>query len=190
LLLFWKFNNIFSPVHIIFLELIMGPTCSIVFENEPVEPHLMKLKPRNASSSFFSGSDMLLSVLYGLAITACCLGLGFYLFEVDHFSEGETRSAIYATLIFSNLFLTLSVRTKHYSFFANLFRANNLIPIVFAISLGLLFAALYWVPMQSLFEFKPLPFHVIGMCVATSFVTVLFVDNLKLAIQRRKAGLE
>ena len=33
----WKYPNIFSPVHIIFLELIMGPTCSIIFENEPME---------------------------------------------------------------------------------------------------------------------------------------------------------
>ena len=33
----WIYPNIFSPVHIIFLELIMGPTCSIIYENEPIE---------------------------------------------------------------------------------------------------------------------------------------------------------
>lgn len=190
LLLFWKFNNIFSPIHVIFLELIMGPTCSIVFENEPVEPHLMKLKPRNVMSSFFSKSDMLLSVIYGLAITACCLGLGFYLLEVNHLSQGETRSAIYATLIFSNLFLTLSVRSRHNSLFYNTLRINNLLPIVFLISLGLLFAALYWTPMQNLFEFERLPFQFLGMSITTAFVTVLFVDNLKLAIQRRQTALD
>lgn len=37
LILGWVYPHIFTPMHIIFLELIMGPTCSIVFENEPLE---------------------------------------------------------------------------------------------------------------------------------------------------------
>jgi Ca2+-transporting ATPase len=35
----WVYPNIFSPIHIIFLEIIMGPTCSIIYENEPMEKH-------------------------------------------------------------------------------------------------------------------------------------------------------
>jgi Ca2+-transporting ATPase len=41
LILGWIFPNIFSPVHVIFLELIMGPTCSIIYENEPLEKNTM-----------------------------------------------------------------------------------------------------------------------------------------------------
>ena len=42
----WIYPNIFSPIHIIFLELIMGPTCSIAFENEPAEAGQMRRPPR------------------------------------------------------------------------------------------------------------------------------------------------
>lgn len=47
LLLGWKYPNIFTPIHIIFLELIMGPTCSIFFEREPVEENIMKMPPQD-----------------------------------------------------------------------------------------------------------------------------------------------
>lgn len=50
----WIYPNIFSPVHIIFLELIMGPTCSIIFENEPMEKNTMSQKPRPFTSTFFN----------------------------------------------------------------------------------------------------------------------------------------
>src|SRR5207249_4875080 len=53
LLLGWKYPNIFSPIHIIFLELIMGPTCSIFFEKEPVEKNIMLRKPRERDKVLF-----------------------------------------------------------------------------------------------------------------------------------------
>src|SRR5690606_41294224 len=61
LLLFWKYTNIFTPVHVIFLELIMGPTCSIIFENEPIEPDSMNKAPRKLSTSFFSFNELSMS---------------------------------------------------------------------------------------------------------------------------------
>src|SRR5690606_19357837 len=42
LFLGWVFPQIFTPVHVIFLELVMGPTCSIVYENEPMERDAMQ----------------------------------------------------------------------------------------------------------------------------------------------------
>src|SRR5690606_18857835 len=50
----WIYPSIFSPVHVIFLELIMGPTCSIIYENEPMEKNTMLQKPRPFSTTFFN----------------------------------------------------------------------------------------------------------------------------------------
>ena len=55
ILLGWKYPNIFTPIHIIFLELIMGPTCSIFFEREPVEEDAMSRYPRNRNEGLFPG---------------------------------------------------------------------------------------------------------------------------------------
>jgi Ca2+-transporting ATPase len=70
----WIYPNIFSPVHVIFLELIMGPTCSIIYENEPIEKNTMKLKPRPLSDTFFNWKELTTSILQGLAITVGTLG--------------------------------------------------------------------------------------------------------------------
>ncbi|MBC7866473.1 MAG: HAD-IC family P-type ATPase, partial [Gloeobacteraceae cyanobacterium ES-bin-316] len=66
----WLYPNIFSPVHVIFFELIMGPTCSIIYENEPMEKNTMQQKPRPFSTTFFNLKELATSILQGLIITA------------------------------------------------------------------------------------------------------------------------
>jgi Ca2+-transporting ATPase len=61
LLLGWIYPNIFTPVHVIFLELIMGPTCSIIYESEPREANAMQQPPRRITTTFFSGNASFLS---------------------------------------------------------------------------------------------------------------------------------
>ena len=56
------YPNIFSPIHIIFLEIIMGPTCSIIYENEPIEKNTMQQKPKALTSR--SSRAPTASVLY------------------------------------------------------------------------------------------------------------------------------
>ena len=69
LVLGWIYPNIFSPVHVIFLELIMGPTCSIIYENEPIEKDAMLRKPRTFTTTFFSTRELGTSILQGLIIS-------------------------------------------------------------------------------------------------------------------------
>jgi len=186
LLLFWEFNNIFTPVHVIFLELIMGPTCSIVFENEPVALNLMKQKSRKVSTSFLYRKDMLMPLIYGLSITFSCLTLGYLLKTEFGQTEGETRAAIYTTLILCNIFLTLSVRSNQESIFKTWAIKNNLMPYVFVGSLALLAAALFIPLVQNLLDFDPLQLWQIGICAAVAFLTILSTDQLKLVVNRGK----
>lgn len=119
LLAFWKFTDFFSPIHVIFLELIMGPTCSIIFEREPIEADSMLKQPRKMNTSFFSFRELSLSIIQGLIITMACLSLGYY-FMANNSNETFVRTIIYTTLIFSNLFLTLVNRSFQYSVFTTL----------------------------------------------------------------------
>jgi Ca2+-transporting ATPase len=98
----WIYPNIFTPVHIIFLEIIMGPTCSIIYENEPMEDNLMLQKPRPLTTTFFNLKEVLISIIQGLVIT---LGLLFiYQYAIgENMSENRTRTLIFLTLITSTL---------------------------------------------------------------------------------------
>ncbi len=185
LLFFWEFNNIFTPVHVIFLELIMGPTCSIVFENEPADSNLMKQLPGKASSSFVQRKDMLMPLIYGLSISFSCLTFGYILHSAFGLTEGETRAAIYTTLILCNIFLTLSLRSQEESIFKTWAYKNKLLPLVFAGSLALLALALYVPLVQRLFEFEPLNFWLIGTSTIIAFATILATDWVKLMVRKR-----
>jgi Ca2+-transporting ATPase len=178
LLLFWKYTDIFSPVHVIFLELIMGPTCSIIFENEPIEVNSMKRTPRKLSTTFFSFSELSLSILQGIVITIACLGVG-YLMMMNNQSEAFVRTMIYATLILSNLFLTLVNRSFYYSVMTTLRYKNRLIPLILSVSLLVLFLSLYLTPVQNIFQFTALSGSELLLCFSSAFIGVMWIEILK-----------
>lgn len=112
----WIYPNIFSPVHIIFLELIMGPTCSIVYENEPLENNTMQQKPRPFTTTFFNFKELTTSIIKGLLITVGTLAA--YQYAVyQGFSESLTRTMVFTVLVAANIFLTLVNRSFYYSIF-------------------------------------------------------------------------
>ena len=106
LVLGWIYPNIFSPVHIIFLEIIMGPTCSIIYENEPMEPNLMSQKPRPFTTTFFNLKEITISIIQGLVIT---LGLLFvYQYCVsNNCTESVTRTTVFHNIDCVKYFLDL-----------------------------------------------------------------------------------
>ncbi len=183
LVLGWIYPNIFSPVHIIFLEIIMGPTCSIIYENEPMEQNLMSQKPRPFTTTFFNLKEILISIIQGLVIT---LGLLFiYQYCVrENCTESVTRATIFLTLIASNIFLTLANRSFYYSIFTTLRYQNNLVLIIIGITV-LITSLLLLVPVFStFFMFGTVSTSQIGMSVLVGFVSVMWVEIFK-AFKRR-----
>lgn len=179
LVLGWIYPNIFSPVHIIFLEIIMGPTCSIIYENEPMEPNLMKQKPRPFTNTFFNLKEITISIVQGLIIT---LGLLFiYQYSIkNEFSEPLTRTMIFLTLISANIFLTLANRSFYYSIFTTLKYKNNLVPLIIGLTL-LITASLLIVPLfRTFFLFETISFSKIGLSTLIGFVSVFWIEIFKL----------
>jgi Ca2+-transporting ATPase len=102
----WIYPNIFSPIHVIFLELIMGPTCSIIYENEPIEKNTMDQKPRVFTDTFFNWKELANSIIQGIMIAAGSL-IAYQYAVTSGLSEAVTRSMVFTVLISSNIFLTL-----------------------------------------------------------------------------------
>lgn len=181
----WIYPNIFSPVHIIFLELIMGPTCSIIYENEPAEANILKQKPRPATQSFFNVKELSLSIIQGMGISVGTLGI--YRFAVSSgFSEDLTRSMVFSCLIAANIFLTLVNRSFFYSAVTSLSYKNNLIPIIIGITTILSAAMLFWEPLRLFFEFGQISFKQLVLCIATGFLSVIWIEAYKLYKRRSK----
>lgn len=184
LILSWTYRDLFSPIHVIFLELIMGPTCSIVFEKEPIEKNSMKLAPRKMSLTFFSWHELSLSIVQGMVITLACLGTGYYFMQLGS-DEKEVRTIVFTTLIFSNLFLTLVNRSFTYSVISTLKNKNKLLPLVIVISLIVLFMSIFVPVIRNIFEFRILDYHSILFCLMASFVGVIWVEVPKYSKRRK-----
>ena len=178
LLFGWKFPNIFTPVHIIFLELIMGPTCSVFFEREPVEENIMRLKPRDRKAGLFTRDELLISIVQGIIISAGILIL-YYWFMSEGYSLEETRTEIFTTLVLSNIFLTFTNRSFTENFIKTIRYKNNLALPVFIISTSFLAIIHYVTPVRSLFELTAISGSHFLLCLAVAFATVMWFEMYK-----------
>jgi len=178
LVLGWIYPNIFSPIHIIFLELIMGPTCSIIYENEPMEKNAMLQKPRPFTNTFFSWKELTISIIQGLIITVGTLFI--YQFSVrNDYNESLTRTMIFTTLITANVFLTLVNRSAYYSILTTLSYKNNLVLFIIGITIIITSLILYIQPITTFFEFEPLSFYKLSICLITGFLSAIWYEVLK-----------
>jgi Ca2+-transporting ATPase len=180
----WMYPNIFSPIHVIFLELIMGPTCSIIYENEPIEKHLLVQKPRPLTSTFFNFKELTTSIIQGLIITLGTLLVFQYAIK-NGYSETVTRTMIFTVLIAANIFLTLVNRSFYYSILTTLRYKNNLVFYIIAITITLVSLMICVTPLATFFEFKKLNGPQLLICIGTGFFSVIWYEIIKL-IQRRK----
>ncbi len=174
----WLYPNIFSPVHIIFLELIMGPTCSIIYENEPMESNTMKQKPKPLSATFFNLKELSISILQGLCITIGTLSVYQYAIH-QGYSELETRTMVFMVLIFANIFLTLINRSFYYSILTTLKYKNDLVLFIIGITLALVGLILFIPPMTTFFEFERLSLFQIAVSLAIGGLSVMWFELIK-----------
>ena len=175
----WKFPNIFSPIHIIFLELVMGPTCSIVYENEPIEKNTMTQKPRPFTDTFFNWKELSTSIIQGLVITIGTLFCYQYAIY-QGFDEAITRTMVFVVLVTANIFLTLVNRSFYYSIFTTLLYKNNLVPIIIGITIFITGLLLYVKPLTEFFAFKHLNFTQLAIAIGIGFVCVIWYELVKL----------
>lgn len=187
LLLGWAFTEIFTPVHVIFLELIMGPTCSIIYENEPMEPGTMNRPPRKMGNTFLSFRQLSISILQGLVITAACLGMGYWSMQQAH-EEALTRTLIFLTLLFSNIFLTLVNRSFHYSVFTTIRYKNYMVPLIIGITLLFILGVLFLPFLRELFALQQPSWELIGWCAAAAFAGTFWIELLVKPFNKSAAG--
>lgn len=176
----WMYPNIFSPVHVIFLEIIMGPTCSIIYENEPMEKNTMQQPPKLISSSFFNGKELFLSIVQGLVITAGTLYVYTYA-VANGYSENITRTMTFTVLVTANIFLTLTNRSFYYSIWTTLKYKNNMVPFIIMATVIMLGLLLFVDPLTSFFEFESLNLQQLLISCSIGFCAVIWIEIYKLA---------
>ena len=179
----WSWANLFSPVHIIFLELVMGPTCSIAFENEPAEAGQMRQPPRPLTSTFLAGAELGRAVAQGLGIAAAVLGVYYAAMHLG-LPLPVGRTLVFATLVLSNIVLTLVNRSFTQPVWQTLRVPNRVLWLMLSLTLALLLVTLLVPTAQHLFGFAPVPLAWLGGCGLAALVGAGWVEGYK-ALRRQ-----
>ncbi len=166
------------PVHIVFLELIIDPACSIAFEAEPAEPGVMRRPPRKAGGGLFNRRLLLVSLLQGLSLLAATLVTFRYGLDISG-SDEIGRALAFATLIGGNVALILVNRSWERSVLRTLL-TRNLASWAVVCGAGLALAAVLSVPFfANIFRFGQLAFADAGLAMAAGAASLLWFEIVK-----------
>jgi Ca2+-transporting ATPase len=175
---------IFSPVHVVFLELIIDPACSVAFEAEPEEKDVMTRKPRPVGEPLFGRKVLGLSVLQGLVVLAILVAVyGIALWRGQ--SEDQARTLTFTGLIVANLALILTNRSWSRGVLATLRTPNKALWYVLGGAVVFLGLVLYVPALRQLFRFGVLHPVDLVICLAAGVVSVAWFEAYK-AIKARK----
>jgi Ca2+-transporting ATPase len=175
---------VLSPVHIVFLELIIDPACSIAFEAEPAEANIMERPPRDPKKPLFGAQKILLSILQGLVLLLTVfLIFGFALYNEQN--EAETRTLTFVTLVVGLLALIFANRSWSRGMFSTLRSPNRAFWWVVGGASSFLAVVLYTRSLREVFRFATLSPRALAICVGAGLMSVLWFEILKLARGKR-----
>lgn len=146
---------ILLPVHIVFLEMVIDPACTIVFEVEPEERNVMCRPPRNRKEPLLGRPALWQSLCQGLGVLIITLAL-FALFRGRGLSDDDARTVAFSSLLLGNLALIVSNRSWSMGFLSILRVRNAAMWWVIGSAIAFLMAVIYIAPLRSVFHFSPL----------------------------------
>ena len=171
------------PVHIVFLELIIDPACSIVFEAEAAEEDVMSRPPRRTTDRLFGAVTLGVSLAQGvavLAVVAIVFALGLHW----GYEEGEARAMSFTTLIVANLGLIWANRSWSDTIFSRLFSPNWALWAVTGGAAAFLAAALYVPALREIFKFSYMGALDVAVCVAAGAASTVWFELVKIGARR------
>ncbi len=172
------------PAHIAFMEFIIDPACSTVFEAEDEDADIMKRKPRNLHQSMFNYKTVMVSLLQGFGILLVTFAIYYFVIKNGR-SELEARSFAFSSLVLSNLLLiAINLSWKH-SIIKIITSGNKILYAVFIGTILSLMAVIYIPFMADLFHMAPLYLNdfvliISAVCISLMWFEVLKFFNIKL----------
>ena len=173
------------PVHIVFLELIIDPACSIIFEAEKEEKNVMNRPPKAIGEPFFGAKKIWLSCSQGIGILAIVFAVYFFGLKMGY-SEQEDRALAFTTLIAANIAVILSNRSWTRNIFRIIVTPNRTVKWVVGGATFFLILVLTVPFLLKLFQFEPISLNEALICAAAGFSSIIWFELYKVFNNREK----
>ena len=174
----FRWPLILEPVHVAFLELIIDPACSIVFEAEEEELDVMRRPPRSATDHLFNKKMVLMSLLQGMGVLVILLAIFGVALRRGQ-GEEDARALTFTALVIANVALIATNRSWSRTILAILRTPNPAMWWVAGSALVFLTLVLYVPFLKSLFHFSTLHPNDIELCVGAGAVSIAWFETLK-----------
>jgi Ca2+-transporting ATPase len=166
------------PVHILFLQLIIDPACSVVFEAEPEEADVMRRAPRLSEASLFDRGTVAFGLLQGCGVLAIVLAV--FAIALYRGQEAEVARALtFTAMVIADLGLIFSNRSRSRNFLATIGTRNRALWWVMGGALSFLGLVLYVPPLRQLFHFGTLHADDILIAIAAGIVCIFGAEAAK-----------
>jgi P-type Ca2+ transporter type 2C len=175
---------IFYPVHILFLEFVIDPACSIAFEAEPEQPGLMQRAPRRKDGHLFDLKTVITALLQGAVLLLMVALLDVWALEQGK-ADATVRAMVFAAIVFGNVGLILANRSEHASMLTMLRVPNPALGWLLCGALLGLALAIYLPGLNDLFKFVPLSPPEMFVSVGTAAMALLGYEVYKAAVRAR-----
>ena len=169
---------LFGPVHIAFLEMVIDPVCSLVFEAETEEDDVMQRPPRAPDTPLFSTHLIVWSVFQGLVALALVAAV-FVMALRSGMPEAEVRALAFFALVLTIVALIFVNRAYSASLLQALKRPNTALAYVLGVVVAVLAATLTVPAIRDLFRFGPLHWDDLLISLGTASVALVGLEALK-----------
>jgi len=142
------------PAHVVLVEMIVDPMCSIAFENEPAEPDAMRQPPRRLDESLMGAPQMLVGLLQGLALLAACLAVYLQALASTQ-DEAASRALAFIALTAGNLMLVRSNASRRSALLPARGQRRRSFWIIALVASAIVAACIMLPALRGLFGFAP-----------------------------------
>ncbi|MDR2957325.1 MAG: cation-translocating P-type ATPase [Coriobacteriales bacterium] len=179
----------FLPLHVVLLELVIDPTCSIVLERQPAEYDIMQRPPRNPYERLLDTQTLVKSILLGLTIFFAAYGVYLYVLSLGLQNASVARTMGLVTIIIANLFLIQTLSSEHDSIITSISRlAKDKVMWIANIAILVALLVIVYSPLNSFLKLAPLSLVQVGVVVALAAASVLWFEVVKLVRRLQRVG--
>ncbi len=167
------------PLHVVLLELVIDPTCSIVLERQPAETNVMERKPRSPEEKLLTAGGLCRSIAQGLMIFAASFG-AYYGMLQSGFPAESARAMGLAVIMLANLFLVQMVSSDYDSACRSVLRLAR-DPVMWGVDLATLamLALILYTPLAGFLKLAPLTLPQLLTAVGLAAASVVWYEGVK-----------
>jgi Ca2+-transporting ATPase len=174
-------NLMLLPLHVVLLELIIDPTCSVVLERQPSELDIMERAPRDPDEKIITAKSLFKSILQGIVIFAASFATYYIMLQQDLNNAPLARAMGLSVIMLSNIFL-VQVNSSNKDFAIRSIMRLNKDKVMWTINLGTILGLLLvlYSPLNIILKFAPLSFNQFFITLGIAFLSVAWYEVVKL----------